>query len=112
MVDADREVDLLLLKLRIGFGCGGESIGHGDAIKVCGLLPLGDKVRRDAGQADTQTVLERDDRDAAHARYAADVCAEAHGVKLAQIALYLGLAVVKIVIAEGDEVIAAEVQKP
>ena len=30
----------------------------------------------------------------------------------AQIALYLGLAVVKIVIAEGDEVIAAEVQKP
>ena len=29
MVDADREVDLLLLKLRIGFGCGGESIWGG-----------------------------------------------------------------------------------
>ena len=91
---------------------GGKGVADPDALKIFRRLPLVYIMRDSARQPDAQSVFQRDQRRPFNAAHALDVCAQAHGVQLVQIALYLAAAIVEVVVAQRHEVIPAHIHYP
>ena len=76
------------------------------------LFPDRNKRSRDAGEADTQAVFQRDDGAALHLRQTVNIGAEAAGVEPVEVALQNLAAVVEVMVPQGDKLITGEVHEP
>ena len=111
VIDTDGEIDPGGPELFECFAGGLNRIGDLDAGEMFRLFPYRDERGRDAGEADTEPVFQRDDGGALYLRQAMDIGAEAAGVEAVEITLQNFTAVVEVVVPQGDKLITGEVHK-
>ena len=112
VVNADRDVHIGLFQFFQRGRRGGESLVNLDAFQILRLLPQVDKVGGDAGNAHAQAVFQHDHGNSLHAGHTLHVGADTACVQMAEVAFQRLTAKIKIMVADGDKLVARQIHHP